>query len=100
MPSDTDAGVIFGAENLADAGCGAAERFNLCRDRLEPRWNRGVLFETAPRIVVAKPERGDPALAFVLTELERLQWQLRNQRDQLLLDFRGNEIGHVTQALG
>jgi hypothetical protein len=100
MPADADAGIVFGAEDLPDARRRTAERLDLFGDRSEPCRNRRGLFEPAQRIVVAKPERGDPALALILTELKRLQRQRRDMLNEFPLDFRRNEVRQITQPFG
>jgi hypothetical protein len=99
MPTDTNAGVVFGAEHLPDARRRTTERLNFFGDRLEPRRNWRGRFEAAQRIVVAKSERGNPAFALILAELERLQRQRGDMPNQFLLDFTRDEAGNVTQSL-
>src|ERR1700759_3824409 len=100
VPADADSGVVFGAENLLDARCRTAKCLDLSDQWIEPFRNRDGLLKPAQRIVVAKPERRDPALAFVLAELERLQRQCSDLRDQFPLDLGRDEIGGGTQTLG
>jgi hypothetical protein len=47
----------------------------------QPLGDRIGLLEASHGVVVSKSERGHAAFAFVLAELERLQWQSRNVPD-------------------
>src|SRR5436305_12598847 len=100
VPADADAGVVFGAQHLRDLRRRPAERLDLTDDRPQPFRNRIGVLQTSQAVIVAKPERRYPPLAFVLAELKRLQRQRRDAGDQVALGLRRDEFSCVTQSLG
>jgi hypothetical protein len=92
--------VVFGAEDLPDTGLGAAERLDLLDDRTQPIRDRLGILQPPQVVVVPKPERRHPPLAFVLAELKWLQGQRRDATDEFLLRLRRDEFGGVTKSLG
>src|SRR5262249_54019567 len=89
-----------GAEDLPHASRRQfAETLDLLRDSLEPFRDRLARLKLLQRVVVAETERFYAAVALEGAELERLQRQCRNPRDQLLLGRGGDELSRVAQPL-
>src|SRR5687767_2019061 len=99
MPADSDTFFIFGAQDLLyGAAPRPGERFDPRDERREPDRDILRLLELARAIVIAPAEGSDPAVAFIGAELERLQRQLADMRDEFLLFLGGNEVCLVAQA--
>ena len=101
VPSDPGACLIFGDEQLFDAGAWQSrERLDSGDERRDPGWEVASFFEGMACVVVSPAKRGDAALALECAELEGRQRQTDDKRDQLLFFLPGNEIGLIAQALG
>jgi hypothetical protein len=98
MPPDADTDVVLGAKDLTYSGAWAAESFDHLDDRAQPLRDRIGVLKPAHGIVVSKSERGHAAFAFVLTELDRLQWQSRYVSDQSRLRCRRHELLGISQT--
>ena len=99
VPADTNPNIMFGTENLLDAGCRASECLDGSNDFRQPGQNRFGPLQLAQVIVVAEAGRGNPPLAFEFAELERLNGRARIAEISFILDRRRNEIGGVMQSL-
>ena len=71
MPADAHTDIIFGTEDLCDAGRSSADGFHHPDQRTKPTGYRIGFLQPLQCVVVTEPKRGDPALAFEGTELER-----------------------------
>src|SRR6266550_911859 len=100
VPTDADAGIVFGTEDLGDFGSRAAEPFDTFNQRCDPWRDRIGLLQTTQRVVVAKAERRHSPLALILAELKRLQRKRCDAFDQIPFGRRRNEFGGVTQTPG
>src|SRR5262245_44570378 len=82
VPANSDAGFIFGKENLLDARGRATECFDPRDERRNPGGDLLGRAELSRRVVVPEAERRNPPLALVLTKLKRLKRQHRDVSDQ------------------
>jgi hypothetical protein len=86
VPADSNADVVFRAEDLLDLGAWAAEPFDLSHYIEKPCRNRLGLREAPQRVVVAESKRSDPPFALILPELKGRQWQGGDLANKRLLD--------------
>jgi hypothetical protein len=68
-----DPDVVFGTKDLADPGCGAAERFDFCDDIVQPGRDGLGPLQLLQGVVVSEPKRSDPPLPLELPELKGLE---------------------------
>jgi len=98
MPADADADVILGAQHLPHAAVRKfAKSLHGAGGSLEPFRDRLARLKFLQRVVVAEAERFHAPVAFERTELERLQGQRRNARDQFLLIRCRDELRLIAQ---
>ena len=75
MPADADPNVVFGAKNLLDPSCGAAECFDLPDNLRQPRRDRFGPLQLPQRVVVSETERSNSPLPFELSKLKGTERQ-------------------------
>ena len=98
--ADADTDGVVGAQHVPHAaGRQFPEALDLARDGLQPFRDRLARLQLLQRIVVAEAERFDAPVALEGAELERLQRQRRNARDQFPLARRRDELRRIAQPL-
>ena len=98
MPAYPGTNVILGAQCVLDAlGPQRSEAFNARSKRQKPPRQTFGRFKLLVREVVFSAKVHDPALAFVVAELERRQGQGSEPDDEVALFVRANEIWLIAQ---
>jgi hypothetical protein len=91
VPANADTDVILRAKNLLNPGIGAAERFDLRDDLVQPGRDRLGPLQLPQGVIVSETERSDSPPALELSELKGLKRKVADPGNELLFDSGGTK---------